>query len=61
MISLICGIQKKKRKRKKDTNEVTSKTERDSQTKKTNLWLLKGKGGWDFFLIFNNIKRKYVV
>ena len=30
---------------KKDTNELIYKTERDSQTLKTNLWLPKGKGG----------------
>ena len=53
MVSLICGIKKKKK--KKGTNEFISKTERDSQTQKTNLWLPKGKGsggrdklgGWD--------------
>ena len=28
-----------------DTNELTYKTEADSQTWKTNLWLPKGKGG----------------
>ena len=39
MISLICGIQKN------DTNELIYKTETDSQTSKTNLWLPKGKGG----------------
>ena len=39
MISLICGILKKK------TNELIYKTETDSQTQKTNLWLPKGKGG----------------
>ena len=38
MISLICGIKKKK----KDTNELIYKTEIDSQTQKTNLWLPKG-------------------
>ena len=31
---------------KKNTNELTYKTEIDPQTQKTNLWLLKGKGGW---------------
>ena len=30
---------------KYDTNEVIYKTETDSQTQKTNLWLPKGKGG----------------
>ena len=40
MISLICESLKK------DTNELVSRTERDSQTQKTNLWLPKGKGGW---------------
>ena len=29
---------------KYDTNELIYKTKRDSQTKKTNLWLSKGKG-----------------
>ena len=33
--------------KKKDTNELTYKTETDLQTSKTNLWLPKGKGwGW---------------
>ena len=31
-------------KKKKDTNELISKTETDSQTQKTDLWLSKGKG-----------------
>ena len=31
--------------KKKDTNEVIYKTETDSQTLKTNLWLPKGKCG----------------
>ena len=31
--------------KKKDTNKHISKTERDSHTQKTNLWLLKGKRG----------------
>ena len=39
MISLICGILKS------DTKEFIYKTETDSQTLKTNLWLPKGKGG----------------
>ena len=39
MISLICGIFKN------DTNELIYKTEIDSQTQKTNLWLQKGRGG----------------
>ena len=39
MTSLICGIEKD------DTNELIYKTETDSQTSKTNLWLPKGKGG----------------
>ena len=30
---------------KYDTNELIHKTGTDSQTKKTNLWLPKGKGG----------------
>ena len=38
MISLICRILKN------DTNELIYKTETDSQTSETNLWLLKGKG-----------------
>ena len=38
MISLICIF-------KNDTNELIYKTEIDSQPKKTNLWLPKGKGG----------------
>ena len=38
MISLICGILKN------DTNELVYKTETDSQTSKTNLWLPEGKG-----------------
>ena len=37
MITLICGIFKKK-----DTNELIYKTETDSQTQNTNLWLPKG-------------------
>ena len=41
MISLVCGILKKK----KDTNELIYKIETDSQTLKTNLWLPKGKSG----------------
>ena len=39
MISLLYGILKS------DTNELIYKTETDSQTSKTNLWLPKGKGG----------------
>ena len=31
---------------KYDTNEFIYKTETDSQTQKTNLWLPKWKGGW---------------
>ena len=31
---------------KNDTNELIYKTEIDSQTQKTNLWLPKGKGGF---------------
>ena len=38
-ISLICGILKN------DTNELIYKTEIDSQTQKTNLWLPKGESG----------------
>ena len=30
---------------KYDTNELIQKTETDSEIHKTNLWLLKGKGG----------------
>ena len=43
MTSLICGILKK------GTNELTYKTETESQMQKTNLRLPKGKagGGWD--------------
>ena len=33
--------------KKNDTNELTYKTEIDSQTQKTNLWLPKGEGGRD--------------
>ena len=39
MISLTSGILKN------DLNELIYKTEIDSQTCKTNLWLTKGKGG----------------
>ena len=39
MMSLTDGILKN------DTNELIYKTEIDSQTQKTNLWLLKGEGG----------------
>jgi len=38
-MSLIYVTSKKK---KKDTNELIYKTETDSQTSKTNLWLTKG-------------------
>ena len=38
MISLICGIFKN------DRNQLIYKTEIESQTQKTNLWLPKGKG-----------------
>ena len=31
---------------KYDANELVCKTETDSQTLKTNVWLLKEKGGW---------------
>ena len=41
IILFICALWKKK-----DTNELISKTERDSQTQKTNLPLPKGKQGW---------------
>ena len=41
MILLICGMLKKKKKNKKQ------KTDIDSGTQKTNLWLPKGKGGKD--------------
>ena len=56
MISLICGIKKN------DTSECTHKTELDSQTQKTNLWLPKGKGGrdklggWDWHITLLYIK-----
>ena len=40
MISLICGSKKQN-----DTDELIYKTETDSQTQKTNLWLPKGKAG----------------
>ena len=40
MISLICGILKN------NTNELTCKTEIDSQMKKSNLWLPKGIAQW---------------
>ena len=39
-ISLICGSKKQN-----DTDELIYKTETDSQTQKTNLWLPKGKAG----------------
>ena len=39
MMSLTCEILKR------DTNRLTYKTETDSQTQKTNLWLPKGKVG----------------
>ena len=39
MLSLICGILKN------DTNELIYKTEIDSQTNKTKLWLQKGDRG----------------
>ena len=39
MTSLTCRILKK------DTSELTCRTETDSQTLKTNLWLPKGVGG----------------
>ena len=46
MILLICGIKKK------DTNELIYKTEIDSQTQKTDLWLSREGGGggkgWEF-------------
>ena len=39
-------VESKKEKRKLEhTNELISKTERDSQAQKTNLWLPTGKGG----------------
>ena len=38
-VTYICDLKKKK---KKDTNELIYKTETDSQTSKTNLWLTKG-------------------
>ena len=38
MMSLICGILKN------PINELIYKTETDSQTQKTTLWLLEGKG-----------------
>ena len=47
MISPICGIFKKKKK-KTDTNEFVCRTETDSQTLNT-LWFTKGDqvGGWE--------------
>ena len=36
-----------KGKKKKDRNELISKSERDSRTQEKNLWLPKGKGGWE--------------
>ena len=42
MMLLKCGIYFKN-----DTNELIYKTEKDSQTQKTNLWLPKGKGEKD--------------
>ena len=42
MISLICGILKKK---KRGTNERIYKTEVESQMQKTSLWLSGDKGG----------------
>ena len=39
MMPLICGISKN------DTHELIYKTEIDSRTQKTNLWLPKGEGG----------------
>ena len=30
------------------TNEPTYKTETDSQTQRTDLWLLRGRGDWEF-------------
>ena len=41
VMSLICGILKN------PTNELIYKTETDSQTQKTTLWLLEGKGSRD--------------
>ena len=41
MISLICGIKRK------DINELIYKTDINSQTQKTNLWLQKEQGGRD--------------
>ena len=32
--------------KRNDTNEITSKTERDSQTQRMNLWLLGWRDGW---------------
>ena len=47
------------KKKKKDTNELVYKTETNSQTQKTNLWLQKGKGGgrdklgaWDWHILY---------
>ena len=36
-----------KKKKKRDTKELIYKTEADSQTQKTNLWLPKGRVGKD--------------
>ena len=44
IMSLICRILKN------DTNELTYKTEIDSQTWKTNLWLPNGKGSMEGYI-----------
>ena len=48
MVWFKCGI-----KRERETNEFLSKTERDSQTQKTNLWIPKGKVGEDKLRDYN--------
>ena len=41
MISLTCGILNK------DTNELTYKTEIDSENQRINVWTPTGEKGWD--------------
>ena len=42
MVWFKCEI-KRERERERETNELISKTKKDSQTQKTNVWLPKGK------------------
>ena len=44
-IILYCLQVESEEEKKKDTNKLISKTERESHTQKTNLWLPKGKRG----------------